>query len=212
MFTQRWTVESLSTSVLVLERLLPWNKLYASISLYFLFPFLSALCLLISGVLLSVTRKSISAHHLVSVPKMHQKKRNKERAGLSEELWLGIQRCICCRSAFDCDLEKKRRDTCSEFHLILQLSWTLLCSPYIYIYINSRLQWNNNQMVQLCHTSDVNWQCFKITVLKEFCEMPFISAPLFFYVFLIPSICSNITQGEVGRKITKRRTEACFHC
>lgn len=67
-------------------------------------------------------------------------------------------------------------------------------------------------MVQLCHTSDVNWQCFKITVLKEFCEMPFISAPLFFYVFLIPSICSNITQGEVGRKITKRRTEACFHC
>lgn len=70
----------------------------------------------------------------------------------------------------------------------------------------------NNQMVQLCHTSDVNWQCFKITVLKEFCEMPFISAPLFFYVFLIPSICSNITQGEVGRKITERRTEACFHC
>lgn len=127
MFAQR-------CSVLALERPLPWNKLYTSVSLYFLFPFLSALCLLISRVLLSVTRKSISAHHLVSVPKMHQKKRNKERAGLSEEVWLGIQRCICCRSAFDCDLDKKRRDTCSEFHLILQLSWTLLCSPYIYIY------------------------------------------------------------------------------
>lgn len=201
MFTQRWTVESLSTSVLVLERPLPWNKLYASVSLYFLFPFLSALCLLISRVLLSVTRKSISAHHLVSVPKMHQKKRNKERAGLSEELWLGIQRCICCR--------KERYMLWISFNTSTAMNAAMLT---IYIYINSRLQWNNNQMVQLCHTSDVNWQCFKITVLKEFCEMPFISAPLFFYVFLIPSICSNITQGEVGRKITERRTEACFHC